>query len=259
MGATVIVAGRSEVKVQAVLDELRTATGHNEIYTAIGDLSHIAGIHALARQVTDRFSRLDVLLNNAGGIFNKRQLTEDRIEQTFALNHLSYFLLTHLLLDLLKASGAARIVNVSSDAHRPIQRFDFDNIQGEKRYIGFVAYGQSKLANVMFTYALARRLASSGVTANVLHPGAVSTGFGTNNKSLLDQIMFRGFQIFAMPVEQGAQTSIYLASAPEVDGVSGKYFVKSRPVPSSPASYDEKAQERLWEVSERLTLTKVMA
>lgn len=252
MGAVVMIAGRSAAKTQAVVDELRTTTGNHDLHAVVADLSLASGVHALANDFQRRFSRLDVLLNNAGSIFNRRTLTAEGIEMTFALNHLNYFLLTHRLLDILKGSGQARIINVSSDAHRSTTRLDFDNLQGEKRYIGFAAYSASKLANVLFTYELARRLAGSDVTVNALHPGAVSTGFGLNNQDLLGQLMFRAFQMFTMPAEQGAQTSIYLASSPQVQGVTGQYFVKCRAVRSSPYSYDEAAQKRLWEISEQL-------
>ncbi len=253
MGATVIVAGRSERKTADVVAEMRASSGSADIHPMIADLSLMSGVRSLADQFTARFARLDVLLNNAGGIFNQRTLTSEGLELTFALNHLSYFLLTHLLIEPLRASPSARVVNVSSNAHLSVRALDFDNLQGEKRYFGFSAYSISKLANVMFTYALARRLEGSSITSNALHPGAVSTGFGTNNKDALSQVMFRVFQMVTMSPEQGAQTSIYLASSPEVEGVSGKYFVKSRAVRSSPASCDVQAQERLWALSEQIT------
>jgi len=252
MGATVIVAGRNAAKTEQTAQEIKAETGNNRVDHAIADLSLMSGVRSLAEQVQNRYERLDVLLNNAGGIFNERQTTVEGLEQTFALNHMNYFLLTHLLLDLLKLSAPARVINVASDAHRSARALDLDELQNPRRYVGFMAYSRSKLANIMFTYELARRLVGTGITANTLHPGAVSTGFGMNNKGLLNQLMFRTFQMFAMPDEQGAQTSIYLASSPDVTHVSGRYFSKSAPVASSEASYDEEAQHQLWALSERI-------
>ena len=252
LGATVIVAGRNPAKTEQTVQEIKTATGSDRVDHAIADLSLMSGVHSLAQQVQNRYERLDVLLNNAGGIFNERQMTAEGLEQTFALNHMNYFLLTHLLHDLLKRSAPARVINVSSDAHRSIRALDLDELQNPKRYVGFAAYGRSKLANIMFTYELARRWVGTGITANALHPGTVSTGFGMNNKGLLNQVMLRVFKMFAMPDEQGAQTSIYLASSPEVASVNGKYFAKSVPVASSEASYDEEMQRQLWALSEKI-------
>ena len=192
-----------------------------------------------------------MLVNNAGGIWLKRQLTVDRLEMTFAVNHLAYFLLTHLLRDLLKTSAPARVVNVASRAHEDYL-LNFDDLQSERRYDGWQAYCRSKLANVLFTYELARRLEGSGVTANALHPGWVATGFAGNNgwRGRLWQLAGR---LFALNPEQGARTVVHLAASPEVEGVSGKYFVREQAVPSSPASYDEAAARRLWDLSLELT------
>jgi NAD(P)-dependent dehydrogenase (short-subunit alcohol dehydrogenase family) len=179
-------------------------------------------------------------------------VTADGFEMTFALNHLSYFLLTHLLLDIVKDSAPARIINVSSNAHK-FGGIDFDNLQAETRYGGMTAYGQSKLENILFTYELARRLEGTGVTVNALHPGVVRTGFGKNNGALLTFAMniFQG--ISGISAEQGADTIIYLASSPEVADVSGKYFYKRRAIKSSAVSYDSDAAARLWAISEALT------
>jgi len=171
---------------------------------------------------------------------------------TFALNHLSYFLLTHLLLDVLKSSAPARIINVASDAHQG-SVIDFDDLQGRKKYRGFTAYGRSKLANIMFTYELARRLAGTGVTANTLHPGFVASNFATNNGWFYDKIFRQLAKLIAISPEAGARTSVYLASSPDVEGVTGKYFVKQKAISSSPASYDEAAAKRLWQESATLT------
>jgi retinol dehydrogenase 14 len=204
----------------------------------------------LAQEFTAKHTRLEVLLNNAGGVYDTRQTTIDGFEYTFAFNHLAYFLLTNLLLDTLKASAPSRIVNVSSGAQAN-GKIDFDDLMGEKRYSSFAAYSASKLANVMFTYALARRLSGTGVTVNALHPGLVGTNFGSNAKSLLWRGVASLAKAFAMPPERGAETIIYLASSSDVEGVSGKYFDK-KAVASSAASHDEAVQERLWAASAKL-------
>ncbi len=251
MGATVIVVGRSREKTDGVVAELRAAAGNDRVYPMLADLSLMSGSLALADEFRSRFDHLDVLVNNAGGIFNQRQTTREGVEMTFALNHMSYFIVTTRLLDLLKASPSARVVSVSSGAHFA-GRMEWDNLQGEKRYSGFGAYGNSKLANILFTYALARRLEGTTVTANVLHPGAVSTGFGTNNSDIISKVIFKGFQLFAIPVEKGARTSIYLASSPDVEGVSGAYYAEMKRTKSSAVSYDVETQEKLWSISEAL-------
>ncbi|MBI1279027.1 MAG: SDR family NAD(P)-dependent oxidoreductase [Anaerolineaceae bacterium] len=254
MGAQVVIIGRSKARTDEALREIQTASGNNDVHALLADLSSMAEVRRVADDFRKQFSRLDVLLNNAGGVFNSRQETVDGYEMTFALNHLSYFLLTNLLLDMLKASAPSRIVNVSSEAQSG-GALDFDDLQFKNTAYGmggFKAYAQSKLMNVMFTYELARRLAGTGVTANVLHPGFVNTGFGKNNKGLM-QFVMGIITVFAIKVEDGAKTSVYLASSPEVEGVTGKYFDKSKPKRSSPASYDEAAQKRLWEISEQLT------
>jgi NAD(P)-dependent dehydrogenase (short-subunit alcohol dehydrogenase family) len=196
-----------------------------------------------------------VLVNNAGAIITSRSETADGFETTFGVNHLGYFLLTNLLVDTIKASAPARIVNVSSRAHLRSE-MDFDDLNSRQgRYSAMRTYARSKLANVLFTYELARWLQGTGVTANCLHPGVVRTGFGKNNSGYA-KLLFQAFQVVARPwllsPEKGAATSIYLASSPEVEGVSGKYFVDCRETPSSPTSYDEGAQRRLWDVSEEM-------
>jgi NAD(P)-dependent dehydrogenase (short-subunit alcohol dehydrogenase family) len=225
----------------------------------VADLSVMAEVRKLAESFKTKYDRLDVLINNAGAVFARRRTTEDGYEMTFALNHLSYFLLTNLLLDLLKASAPSRIINVSSDAHRAPRTFDFDNLNGRKYGAGgYMAYGQSKLANILFTYELARRLEGTGVTANVLHPGFVATGFGRNVPGMMSRIMGL-LHRFALSPEAGARTTIYLASSPEVEGVSGKYFDKSKAASSSKGSHDREAQRRLWEISEEMTRIEAAA
>ena len=206
----------------------------------------------LAAQVLDTYPRLDVLVNNAGGFWAHRHVTADGLEHTFALNHLGPFLLTSLLLDRLTASAPARIITVSSGAHAR-GRIDFDDLQGERNYSGQRAYSQSKLANVMFTYELARRLDSAGVTATVLHPGVVRTSFGAEDQATYLAVMIGVARLFMKTPAQGAGTSIYLASSPEVEGITGRYFVNRKPKTSSKASYDTAAAARLWQVSADLT------
>jgi retinol dehydrogenase 14 len=215
------------------------------------DLSSQSSIRDLARRVKAKYDRLHVLVNNAGGVFLRRELTDDGLERTFALNHLGYFLLTDLLLDRITAGAPSRIVNVASRAHKRTH-LDFENLQGEKSYAGFRAYGQSKLANVLFTYELARRLEGTGVTANCLHPGVVSTGFGKNNPGWATLVATL-FAPFLRTSEEGARTAVYLATSPAAAGVTGKYFVDDRAAASSRDSYDRALARRLWDVSEKLT------
>lgn len=250
-GATVVAVGRSQEKGAALVEQIERQTGSATVEYMLADLSSQQEIRRLAQQFQGRYQRLDVLVNNAGGLFISRQQSVDGIEMTFALNHLSYFLLTNLLLDTLKVSAPSRIVNVASDAHESA-RLDFDDLQGQRRYSGIQAYGRSKLANILFTYELARRLAGTGVTVNTLHPGVVATNFGTNNGRLA-RVLRRVANLVSISPDQGAQTSIYLATSPEVEGVTGQYFVKQKAVPSSKASYDTAAAARLWQVSEELT------
>jgi len=254
MGAHVIVVGRSESKSQSVVEEIQQASGNQRVEYMLADLSSVEDTVGLAEAFNQRYDRLDVLVNNTGALFMERGESVDGIESTFALNHLvGYFLLTNLLLDKIKAAGQARIVNVSSDAHR-YAKINFDDLEGRKQYSGFGIYGQSKLANVLFTYELARRLAGTGITVNALHPGAVASNFGkTNNRAgLLNRIGTAIFGLFATSVEEGARTSIYLATSPEVEGVTGKYFAKEREKRSNDVSYDTAVQRRLWQVSEEM-------
>ncbi len=247
-GATTILVARNPTRGAATVERIRQGTGNPQVEVLLADLSAQAEIRRLAREVQSRYPRLDVLVNNAGALFARRALSADGIELTWALNHLAYVLLTTLLLDTLRASAPARIVHVSSDAHRHA-RLRFDDLQGQQDYGGWRAYAQSQLANVLFTDALARRLDGTGVAANAVHPGFVATHFGRQNRSLT-ALLFRAVQrVAALSPEQGAETVIYLATSPEVEGVSGRYFVKRRAVRSSPASYDVHAAQRLWQVS----------
>ncbi len=250
IGYHVVVVGRSSERCAETLAEIRAQSPAGSAESLVADLSSLADLRRLADQVLERFPRLDVLVNNAGGIFLSRLESADGIEMTLALNHLSYFVLTNLLLNLLKASKPARIVNVASDAHKGVS-INFDDIQGKQRYGGWRAYQQSKLANILFTSELARRLEGSGVTANCLHPGFVRTTIFREG-GVLGWLLRRAADLIAITPDEGARTSIYLASSAEVDGISGRYFVKEKPAVSSPQSQDAAAALRLWQVSEEL-------
>ena len=252
MGGQVTIVSRNPVKCAAVAAAIAADTGTPVEYIA-ADLSTIAGISNAAADFRKKHTRLHVLVNNAGGFFNKRTLTADGFEYTFALNHINYFLFTNLLLDVLKASSPARIVNVSSGAHTGAKGLDFDNLQGEKKFSGWGAYAHSKLANLLFTYELARRLEGTGNTANALHPGYVDTGFALNNGLLFRVGAKLSAHLFGRKPEVGAQTSIYLASSPEVEGVTGRYFHDCKQIESSPASYNQDAALKLWQVSMEMT------
>ncbi|MBI3988380.1 MAG: SDR family oxidoreductase [candidate division NC10 bacterium] len=250
-GARVIVVGRNADRGAATVRHIQQETGNPAVELLVADLSVQAQVRRLASEVQTRFPRLEVLVNNAGALFTRRLLSLDGLEMTFALNHLGYFLLTNLLLDTLRANLPARIVNVSSEAHRGAQ-INFADLQGAQRYSGWRAYAQSKLANLLFTYELARRLEGSGITANAVHPGFVATNFGRNNRGV-QALLWRVLHVAALSPEQGAQTIIYLATSPEVEGLTGRYFVKNQAVPSSKESYDSTAAQRLWQVSAELT------
>ncbi len=251
LGATVAIIARNEEKAKRVVSEIKQSTGNQNVDYLIADLSSQAQVRLVADEFRHRYDRLDVLVNNAGGFFMKRKMSVDNIPYTWALNHFSYFLLTNLLLDMLKASAPARIVNVSSAGHLGAT-IDFDALRKGTTHGGWVAYSDTKLANVLFTYELARRLAGTGVTVNALHPGFVRTNFAKNNGGMFNPVMWL-LQPFTISPEQGAETSIYLASSPQVEGVTGEYFVKKHPEPSSKASYNQEAARELWKISEEKT------
>jgi retinol dehydrogenase 14 len=251
LGARVGIVGRDEGRARAAAERIRTVASGGEVDVFTADVSSQREVQRLAEQVLAAYPRLDVLVNNVGGYWATRHATEDGLERTFAVNHLAPFLLTHLLLDRFRSSAPARVVTVSSGA-QAMGRIDFDDLQGERSYSGQRAYNQSKLANVLFTYELARRLEGSGVTANVLHPGVVRTAFGQEDSRGWMRLMLPVVRPFMKTPERGAETSIYLASSPEVEGVSGRYFANSKPKTSSRASYDTAAARRLWEVSTAL-------
>ena len=256
LGATVIVVGRDQGRCVSTVEHIRRATGNDSVTWLRADLSSQTEIRQLARDFRAGHSRLDVLVNNAGAVFKKRQLTVDGIEMTLALNHLGYFLLTNLLLDVIKASQPARIVNVASSGHKLASGINFADPHSTRLYgFGWRAYFQSKLANLMFTYELARRLEGTQVSVNALDPGMVATNFGANNGRFsrpVKNAFYFVFRIKPLTPEEGARTVIYLASSPEVEEVTGRYFVEEKPVESSPISRDEAAARRLWELSEQL-------
>jgi NAD(P)-dependent dehydrogenase (short-subunit alcohol dehydrogenase family) len=253
-GAAVVIVARNAAKGRAALAEVGLAAkagGAPEPELLIADLSSQSQVRRVAAEFKARHDRLDVLVNNAGVYVPERHVTVDGIEETFALNHLGYFLLTRELLDLLKHSAPSRIVNVSSEAHRGAT-MQWEDLQlSTHRYRGFKAYGQSKLANVLFTYELARRLEGTGVTANALHPGVIGSGFGQTYGGALS-VLVKIARPFMLTPEEGARTSVHLASSPEVEGVTGKYFSKCKPVRSNAISYDQASQRKLWALSEQL-------
>jgi NAD(P)-dependent dehydrogenase (short-subunit alcohol dehydrogenase family) len=250
-GATVVVAGHNAEKTQEASQEIQRRARKSDVRSLVADLTSLAQVRALAQMYCDTYPRLDVLIHNAGGMFGKRQLSADRLEMTFALNQFAPFLLTHLLLDTLKASAPSRIITVASAQHAGKQ-VPFEDMTHEKGYKPLQVYAESKLMAIMFTYALARRLQGTNVTANTLHPGVVATNFGKDAGGMW-LAMFTVLAPFELSPEKGAQTALYLASSPEVATVSGQYFIKSKPARSSKESYDVTAQERLWALSEQLT------
>lgn len=255
-GARVVISGRNAERAEAVRADLVRRSGNRNVDVLLADLASLSEVRKLADAVLSSCDALHVLVNNAGLMNAQREVTIDGYEATFAVNHLAYFLLTNLLLGRLRASAPARIVSVASDAHR-FGAIDWDDLQSEKRYrglpvvAGLRVYGTSKLANILFNQELARRLEGSGVTANCLHPGFVGTALGTNNGAL-GQVLGRLLRPFALTPRRGAETSVYLASAPELDGVSGRYFARKREARSSAAARDADAARRLWETSAKL-------
>jgi len=251
LGARLVLVGRNRAKGRAVLTALRRRVPGVEAEMHYADLSQRDEIRRLAPELLAAAPRIDVLINNAGAFFAKRLVIEDRLERTFALNHLGYFRLTALLRERLIASAPARIVNVASEAHRNAA-LDFDDLQTARSYNGWKAYQRSKLANILFTRALARRLAGTGVTANCLHPGFVRTSFGDNNRGFWGFGIRLGKLFAAISVPRGAETPVYVASAPEIEGTTGKYFDKCREREPNAAARNDADAERLWKESERL-------
>jgi NAD(P)-dependent dehydrogenase (short-subunit alcohol dehydrogenase family) len=251
LGADVTVVGRDRQRGDTALATLRTAAPGVNVAYLPADLADQSEVRRLAASFAALHPRLDVLINNAGGLFGRRRLSPDGLEMTFALNHLSYFLLTHLLMPALTQAPAARIVNVASAAHKGVT-LDFNDLQGEDHYSRWLAYKRSKLANILFTYELARRLDGQPMTVNALHPGFVATDIGSRH-GFVPGLLWSLGKLYAISPEEGARTSIFLASAAEVEGLSGRYFVRCKEKRSSEASYDREAAVRLWDVSVNLT------
>jgi NAD(P)-dependent dehydrogenase (short-subunit alcohol dehydrogenase family) len=251
MGARLVLVGRDKARGEAALAQIRRQVPRAELRIHYADLSRLAEMNHLAAEIAALEPRIDVLINNAGAMFNERRVTQDGFERTFALNHMAYFVLSNRLKERLMAAAPARIVNVASDAHRG-NTLDFGDLQSAHGYRGFTVYGRSKLANILFTRELARRLAGTGVTANCLHPGFVATRFGDNNSGLFRLGLGFAKRFFALSPEAGAETIVYLAAAPEVADVTGGYFAKSRPATPTAAARDDTAARRLWEESARL-------
>ena len=252
LGATVVVHGRNPKKCAATVAEIRQATGNQQVASIVADLASLAEIRKLAQEFKERYPHLHVLINNAGLSLRRRRESADGYELMFAVNHLAHFLLTNLLLDRIIESAPARIVSVSSGLQK-YSRLDFADLQMKRKFSAMKGYGRSKLASIMFTYELARRLAGKGVTANVMNPGMTATNIGMDeggvfsaSKRLMDRIMGKS-------AEQGADTVVYLASSPEVAEITGRYFENRKPIPSAPGTYDQETVRRLWEVSEELT------
>lgn len=254
MGARVLVTARNADRGRSAVAQIAERTEGAQVQLVVFDLADLSSVRRGAAEILEQAPRLDVLVNNAGLVLTERQVTVDGFEATFATNHLGPFLLTNLLLDRVTASAPARIVNVASTAHNSARKgIPFDDLQSERHYRGMRVYGQSKLANILFTLELARRLEGAGVTANSLHPGTVRTGYGADGDA-------RGFLSFGLKIakpfflspERGARTSIYLASSPEVDGISGQYFVKCKARTPRKWARDPDAARRLWQVSEEL-------
>jgi len=248
-GMALILLCRDAAKAKELSAEI-VRGGGAEPMVVLADLASQSDIRRAAGEVLDTARPLHLLINNAGVVNLKRTLTADGLETTFAVNHLAYFLLTTLLLDRVRESAPARIVNVASEAHK-FAPLDFDDLQNERRYRAMRAYGQSKLANLLFTAELARPLAGSGVTVNAVHPGAVAPGLGTNNGAWA-RVLVRVLGLFFRSPDDGAATSMYVATSPELEGVSGKYFANCREKRPSRAAGDGEAARRLWQVSEHL-------
>jgi len=249
MGARVGITGRDRARADRAAAEIAQQTGNPAIDVFVADLSSQSEVRRMAGEVLGAYPRLDVLINNVGGFWAHRRVTADGLEHTFALNHLAPFLLTSLLLERLKASAPARIVTVSSGA-QAMGTIDFDDLMGERHYSGSGAYNQSKLANVMFTYELARRLDGTGVTATALHPGLTNTAFSAEDPSM--GLLVKVLRPFMGSPQRGADTAVYLASSPEAEGLSGLYFSKRKARKSNESSYDGVITRRLWDVSAAL-------
>jgi len=254
MGATVIIVSRDKERGEVALADIIAKSGNRNLELMLADMSSQDSVRQLASDFKARYKMLHLLVNNAGVYLTRRITTVDGLESTFAINHLGPFLLTSLLLDLLKASAPSRIVNISSDAHNGA-KVDFEDLQGEKKFSGWRAYGQSKLAMILFTHELAKKLDGTGVTVNSAHPGVVRTNFANNNG--LVTFGFRLMRPFFISPKSAAKRILYVATSPDLEGVTGKYFTKMHEVKSSPESYDDDSAKRLWQISEQLTKVSI--
>jgi len=237
MGAKVIIHGRNSLRTKSVYEEIKNKTGNDSIDYFVADFSSLDEVKSLSHDIHQKYEKLDVLLNNAGIYESEKVITKDGFEKTFAINHIAHFLLTALLMDLIKKSDYSRIINVASMAHA--SELDFDNLQGDKFYDGYTAYSYSKLCNILFTYYLTQKLSGTNITTNCLHPGVIGT-----------KLLQAGWGIGGGSLKEGCRTSVYLASSPEVENITGKYFVNSRQANSSSISYDKQVQKKLWDLSE---------
>jgi retinol dehydrogenase 12 len=250
-GANLYLVGRNEEKTKAVVQSLRSQYPKITVNYSLADLSKPSEVKRTALEVKSKLDRLDVLLNNVGAFFSKKVLTSDGLESTFALNHLSYFLLTHHLLDLLKNSPKSRIVNTASQAHVGVD-LDFANLQGEKKYNGWNAYQMSKLENILFTYELSERLKDTKTTVNAFHPGFVASQFAENNKGIFSGLLKVAKLFAAINLDKGSDTGFFLCTSPAVEGVSGKYFDKSKVKSSTKQSLNIETRKKLWELTENI-------
>lgn len=244
-GATVLVHGRDSSRVESTVEQIKKETKNINIKAFVADFASLDEVRKLAAEIREKQPGINILINNAGIFMRKRQITTDNFETTFQVNHLAPFLLTNLILDLLKNNSPARIINVSSDTHRS-SNMDFGNLQGERHYNGYEAYSLSKLANVLFTIELAEKLNGTGVTVNALHPGGIGT-----------KLLHEGWGGGGASVKIGAETPVYLAVSEDVKNISGKYFVNSRSTKASSIAYDKKLRKEFWELSEKLVNLKV--
>lgn len=251
-GAELGLVCRDPARAEATMRAIRDETGSTAVEVFLGDLASQAAIRHVADAILARYPRIHLLVNNAGIVNLQRQTTEDGIESVFAVNHLAYFLLTHLLLERLRESAPSRVVNVGSDAHKFVKGINFDDIGFGEAYKSMRVYGHSKLANLLFTFELARRLDGSGVTANCVHPGAVATGLGKNNGTIAT-LLIRTLAPFFRTPDKGAATTLYVATSPALENVTGCYFANRRETRSSAASHDRDAAQRLWDLSANLT------
>lgn len=249
-GARIVFVARDRARGDRTLKHLNAIAPHAAHAAHYADLSRLSETKRVAGEIAAAEPKIDVLVNNAGALFNTREVTEDALEKTFALNHMSYFVVTNILLDRLKAAQGARIVSTASDAHKGA-KLDFSDLQSERGYSGFSVYGRSKLMNILFTRELARRLAGTGVTANCLHPGFVATRFGDASGGILS-FGVKLAKNFAISPEEGAQTIVHLASSPDAEGVSGQYFYKSKPATPTKEAQNDADAARLWDISAKI-------